>query len=230
MSNKLISAGGKNTSIEEDVTFSFHRPFWVGIWLVLMLSAGIFFAVVEAENGEYGGSLFFILGFAFFVYLGVYSTAGVSDICLSKKGISRKIFGKSWQIILWDNVRLISLREWSDVNTREKSKHVAIFPALKQKIRLFPSGKIAFSDKMENSREFIDLLNEYIRRHHIRIESYLDGRKSFPDYLLLSSRIQNGATSQGDFISIFQFKLAEIIKRRSSIFARKDVGDNSCRD
>lgn len=181
MSNKMsVMDSEKATYSEEPRTFRYLRPFWVSIWLFVMLSLGIFFAIIEMRAGEYGGSLFFSFGVLTFMFLGIYGTAGGSDIYIAKDGISRKIFGKSWQTILWDNVKLISIREWTNTNTRKTNKHMAILPVVKQGFRLFPSGKMAFSDQMGNSQEFMKLLNKYVSLYHIKIESSVGGIKTFP--------------------------------------------------
>jgi hypothetical protein len=82
MSHSIDVTDNKILACSEELprTFRFYRPFWVGIWLVVMISVGIFFVVIEAKAGEYAHSLFFVFDTLAFMFLGVYGTAGGSDI------------------------------------------------------------------------------------------------------------------------------------------------------
>jgi len=56
-----------------------------------------------------------------------------------------------------------------------------IYPSIKPRLTLLPSGKMVFDDKVENAARLVELLNKYILQHGIAVEiANTFGGKSVP--------------------------------------------------
>jgi hypothetical protein len=94
---------------------------------------------------------------------------GRSDVVTDDQGISRRLFGWTWQTVLWTNIRLITAFPVTG-GYGYTARAFNIFPSVRPKVRLMPSGKMMFTDKMSDASRLVELLNHYASIHGIKIE------------------------------------------------------------
>lgn len=92
---------------------------------------------------------------------------GRADLVIDSGGISRCLFGKEWQRILWSDVQVIKVFPVFDGTP---SRGFNIIPSPSSKFRFMPAGKISFLDQAENMDELIDALNCRVALHRIQVE------------------------------------------------------------
>lgn len=136
---------------------------------VLICVWGFFIFNIIKQGGQSIGVVVFAIIFLFFLITGALIFAAGSDVVIKNDGITRCRFGKTWQTIRWDNVRLITAFPISD-GQGHISKAFNVFPIVKPRYSLLPSGRMAFTDSMRESSKMIELLNHYASVYNINIE------------------------------------------------------------
>jgi hypothetical protein len=150
------------------------RPVWGFLWLAFF--GLVVLGLMYAGAHDYG---FARLGPLIPIVLGVYALVAalmltsVSDIVLSDAGISRWLFGSVWATIEWKNVRLITSFPVSP-GRGKLQRGFNIFPNVRPRMRLTPSGKFWFSNQVENGSELVRRLNEYALLHRIPMQGRTD--------------------------------------------------------
>jgi hypothetical protein len=150
----------------EPTVFTYKMLRWGCIWFAAVNVLLICFTVVVALRNTWA---YAIQGFAvlapIFWFLGVVVIVTASDVVVDDQGISRRLFGFTWKRIRWGNARLIT--EFL-LQTPTGSTHcVNVFPIVKPRFRILPSGKISFSEKMERAPELLQILRQYASRYGI---------------------------------------------------------------
>ena len=97
------------------------------------------------------------LGFLILLFGTTLGCLSQADINVDNQGISRVLWGWTWQSIRWDNTRLISAHPV--ISKGYSARVFTIFPKSKPRTRLMPSGKMVFTDKMKNATALVALLN-----------------------------------------------------------------------
>lgn len=113
--------------------------FWFGLWLFLI-----------------GQGVVLLIG-------------GASDVVVDNNGIYRELYGYRWKTLRWDNIDKI--KSFEIYSQRLSTRIVAynLFPIVKPKFRLFPSGKMWFNDTMDDAKSFLDAVNMYAAKHEITL-------------------------------------------------------------
>jgi|SRR5579864_1549204 len=153
----------------------FHFKGQLYFLIAVYAIGGLFlFLGVAIETGRHGavtfGEAIIFAAFLLFLIMGTMRFLDTSDIVVNDLGISRSILGWPWKTIQWENVRLITAFPVSG-GPDYSARAFNIFPIVKPKIRLMPSGKIMFDDKVQNASALVDLLNQYVLKHGIKIET-----------------------------------------------------------
>jgi len=175
MENKAVTYPGNSSR-----KFIYRTPFAALFILIVILCFSAFFTTAEVVASDYsGGFAFFLFATIFFLFLGAHWIAGWSDIIIDERGISRSILGMSWRVIKWEDIRFILIRESFDPNARKKFKFYEINSISKPKSEILSGAKMTISERMEQPREFIELINKYISKYNIKVESTVNGEKFF---------------------------------------------------
>jgi hypothetical protein len=138
----------------------------IGIWGITVASW-----ISRGSSAEFWGflALSVFLSAAALIFLN--STA---DLVFSDKEISRKIGGKIWQSIEWDQVKEIKVFPVFD---GKNSRGFNVIPKAGSSFSLMPHGKISFIDRAKDRHGLVETLNHYVAAHGIRVcVKTLDGR------------------------------------------------------
>lgn len=154
--------------------FKYDHPVAAIIVLAAVKAALLFFSVVEIMASQYFGALICFAGLVLFILADLLNIFMTADIVVDENGISRTTFGKVWQSMAWRDVRIIKVFD----KIGRKGRSFNIYPILKQDSGIFFSGKMAFGDEMGRSDDFFCLLNSFILRYNINIESTIGGIKT----------------------------------------------------
>lgn len=126
------------------------------------------------------GTLAFIL-----LVITIVSIFGSSDIIINDESISRRLFGKTWQTIRWDNVGYIQRFPLSNGYGGTFDVY-SIHPKTKPESVFRPTGRLHFNKTgLNDSDKLIGLLNRYIQEHGIRVEvrEKIGGKKELVTHL-----------------------------------------------
>lgn len=169
--------GSDEMNIQDDIApgtqaiFEFKGKFLVLIWLCAVICITGFLGISLIMSGGSSGRVIFLLISCLFLFaVSGLLLHGRSDVVIDENGISRRLFDKTWQTIRWENVRLITAFPVSG-GSGYKARAFNIFPVIKPRIRLFPSGKMFFDDKLENAPRLVELLNYYVIKYGIKTET-----------------------------------------------------------
>lgn len=114
--------------------------------------------------------MFFSFSFLASVFLSVVGLIvinGRADLIIDSRGISRCLFGKELQKILWSEVQVIKIFPMFD---GKACRAFNIIPSASSTFSFMPQGKISFLDRAKNMNELIDALNYYITLYCIKVE------------------------------------------------------------
>jgi hypothetical protein len=104
---------------------------------------------------------------------------GSSDIIIDEQGISRRLFGKVWRTIHWDNIEIIKTFHVVAQGFRPKSvRAFTIYPTGVLFGWSYLSGGIGFSENFMNMERLIGLINLYAAKHNIKIEVQANGMRT----------------------------------------------------
>lgn len=109
-----------------------------------------------------------------FLLSSIVGITNTSDIMVNDVGLVRSFRGVIWQKLKWDNVRLIRRREIFDGSSGKKQKYFSIIPIHKIGFSLTPGGKMLFPCSMAGYDEFIELINYYAKRNHLKLEDKIN--------------------------------------------------------
>ena len=127
------------------------------------------------------------LGYALLLsFLSLFLTAfvciaivGSSDIIIDDQGISRRLFGKVWRTIHWDNIKIIKTFHVVAQGFRPKSvRAFTIYPTIAPIGWSYLSGSIGFTESFANVEQLIELINHYVSKHNIKIEVKVNDMKT----------------------------------------------------
>src|SRR5438477_12094479 len=97
-----------NPDFSAPSTFRFSALPWVALALAAVNALSVFLAVLVAvRESLVGGLLLMAFTLPLFGVLGGMTILGLSEIIISDHEITRRIFGKTWQSIQWNNVECI---------------------------------------------------------------------------------------------------------------------------
>lgn len=135
---------------------------------------------IGREGAQSGAVSFLVISFSFIAIATGLLLTGQSDVVIDDRGISRRIFGRTWQTIRWDNVREIRVFLVKTVYEPNGVRAFAFYPQRKPKggFNLTPSGKLVFREKFEDMPKLIDLMNQYVSKHGLKIESTIKNVKT----------------------------------------------------
>jgi hypothetical protein len=139
---------------------------WGCIWFaaVNVLLVCFTFIVAMRNSWAYALQALEILAPVFW-FLGVVVIITASDVVVDDEGIARCLFGFTWKRIRWDNTRLIT--EFLVRTPYGSTRGVNVFPMVKSRFRILPSGKISFTEKMERAPELLQMMRQYASKYGI---------------------------------------------------------------
>jgi hypothetical protein len=156
--------------------FSFKAFKWICIWMctVYPLLVGMVIAIF-VKSGFTFTTLWICLLCTITGIAGIISVFGSSDIIIDNQGISRLLFGKIWQDIPWENVGLIKTYPLMDYNTLKKITAFNIFPSVGSSANSRWFNRIAFVEGAENMSAMLGIINKYVLKYNIKVESVVNG-------------------------------------------------------
>ncbi|HHY6931721.1 TPA: hypothetical protein ACV4T7_005701 [Burkholderia ambifaria] len=142
----------------------------MAVWLCAVVCIfGFFGSLLIMHGSVLSGVIFIASAFLFFGATAIAIINNWSDVEIDNRAISRRIFGSTWQIIDWENVRLITAFPVSG-GYDHSARAFNIFPKTRPRFRLLPSGKMVFNDKLNNATKMIELINYYASIYGIDIK------------------------------------------------------------
>ncbi len=148
--------------------------------IAVSLISGLFlflgFAIETGRNGPASsGELIVIGGFLLFFFMGILILRQQSAIVIDEQGISRCLWGWKWQTIRWDNIRVIKVSPYFHPVVKKMVRVFRIYPSVPPRFRFFPAGGMAFVGLAVKMSELIEIMNDYVARHKIKIETLENG-------------------------------------------------------
>lgn len=119
---------------------------------------------------------FFALFSLFILYKAVTLLGGASDIVVDDEAISRRLYGWVWKRMRWDNISRIKTFEVYVQADGGRSTACNIFPIVKDRLRLLPSGKIAFRSTVDGIDELLDIINKHASEHHVLMHTKINNK------------------------------------------------------
>jgi hypothetical protein len=152
----------------KEVTYKYKWRFLPAAWLLVFGPFCIFLGVAwVSRQGWQGGILFLLISLTFVTLIGWLLIIGLANISIDNEGISRKIFGVTWQKMKWiDMVRLHISNSLNPENGRTTRSYVLV--ASKGHARFF-SKRITFQERKEGMTELLSKMNYCITQHGIRV-------------------------------------------------------------
>jgi hypothetical protein len=148
------------------VVFTYKMLRWGCIWFAVANVLLICFTFVVAMRNSWAYAFQGLAILAPIVwFLGVIVIITASDVVVDDEGIARCLFGFTWKRIRWDNTRLIT--EFLVRGPAVSTRGVNVFPIVKSRFRILPSGKISFTEEMERASELVQMMRQYASRHGI---------------------------------------------------------------
>jgi hypothetical protein len=162
-------------------SFRFAGRLLVILWMCIALCfIGVLTFIRNRQPGATGGITVLVMSISFVLLVGAVLLFGRSDVVIDEKGISRRLFGWTWKTVHWPNIRLITAFPVTG-GYGYTARAFNIFPSVRPTVRLMPSGKMMFTDKMSDAPRMVELLNYYASTNGIKIEirdSLLGGLKA----------------------------------------------------
>jgi hypothetical protein len=141
------------------------------LWMCIALCfiGALTFIRVQQPGPTSDGITALFVSISFVLLVGTVLLFGNSDVVIDDRGISRRLFGWTWQTIRWTNIRLITAFPVSG-GYGYTARGFNIFPSVAPTVRLMPSGKMWFTDKISDAPRLVELLNHYASSQSIKIE------------------------------------------------------------
>jgi hypothetical protein len=116
------------------------------------------------------------LGLWMTLIAGTYYALNNAEVFVNEDGIGRRLRGRRTQWIYWNDVALV--REYSAYASAYKAKlrFVEVIPAKPSFLKFQLCSSMLISDRIERfDAKLIDVLNEYISKHAVKVEVKEDG-------------------------------------------------------
>lgn len=143
--------------------------FFATLMLITLCLYALFISIKRGDE-TIGGLLFIGVMLLWLIVGSGIFLMGRSNILVDDKGISRRLWGKTWQHIEWGNIKLITAFPVLPLGQKSTQRSYNIYPAVKPFYIFTPGGKIFFDEKIEDAPKLIELLNFYILQYNIKVE------------------------------------------------------------
>jgi hypothetical protein len=150
----------------------------VAFSLICFFALGLLAVNVFAITRSIGFGLGMLMTFLSLFILAVSGVAiiGQSDIAIDNEGISRRLFGKTWRTIEWDNVKIIKSFHVPELGFQFKYiRAFAIYPIRKPTETTYLPHHIGFTEHYSNIDQLLGIINHHASRQQIEIECQSNG-------------------------------------------------------
>jgi hypothetical protein len=145
--------------------------------IFMLIGVMIFVSVLGIQrSGLDKGMPWFTFFSLFILYQAVLLLGGASDIVVDDECICRELYGWTWKKMRWDNISRIDAFTVFDRSRGINVMAYNIFPIVKSKIRLFPSGKIIFTDNFIGMELLLETINKYASKYDVKMQTKKDGK------------------------------------------------------
>lgn len=168
---------GRSTSPNKKA-FKYKRLKVITGKILTLIGAMIFVGAMGVLNGQkLSRGIPAFAGFSLFIlYEAVTLLSSASDIVVDDDDISRRLFGWVWKRMRWDNISRIKSWEVYVEADGVRSTAYNIFPIVKDRLRLFPSGKIAFRSTVGGIDELLEVMNKHASDRHVLLQARINGK------------------------------------------------------
>lgn len=154
-------------------------------WTMVVTGLVIFMgSQVVAQSGWVVATVFFTIAFLFIFWYGGMVVLGASDIVIDDTGISRVLFGMTWVRITWKNMSRIVCFDVYYSRWRRNVMAYNLFPIVKPKIRLLPTGKMWITGNIKNIDLLREAINEQAVKNGVQMQSRQNGKVTIISHLI----------------------------------------------
>lgn len=155
----------------EPVVFRYKRLPWVCLWIIVICAFNVWIIALSIKNGTWESDRAAVCGLAAcFALIGAFVLVSSSDVVIDDNGVSRRLFKVVWKHLYWDNILVITALPVSEGNGKTV-RAFNIFPRVKPRFRLLPSGKTFFTEGAGDVASIVSILNFHAQKNGIRLEA-----------------------------------------------------------
>lgn len=156
--------------------FKYRRlPFMVA-WTVVVTTLLVSLWIRSVMQAGWSVDMvFFPTSLVFVSWYGGMIVLGASDIVVDEIGVSRKLFMVTWARIAWTDMSRIVCCEVYYSRWQRSVVAYNIFPCVKSKIRLLPSGKLWITGNIASMESLREAMNEQALRYGVPIQRKKNG-------------------------------------------------------
>ena len=164
-----------NSNNLPSIRFKFQQRIAATIAFAPSILLIVFFAVIAVVRHQFSYEFFIFLWLVSFLYLffGVLILTQKSDVLVNCNGISRFLFNKVWQSIVWNDIAVI--REFSIISNNKVLRGIHIFFPKVPFFRFTLGKKIVLSEDIDNFEALVDILNCYVLKYKLKVERKING-------------------------------------------------------
>lgn len=171
----MLESDAEKLQCFERKSFKYEGLALLVAWGITVLLVSIFLATfalmhVAAHDSLMRPIVFLIVSSIFILLITWLLITSRSDLLIDDRGISRAIFGWTWQTIEWRNTKVV--RSFP-ASRRDgcTSRTFAVHPLTRTGLSLTLKGIMVFNERLDGFPELLDLLNKYISLNSIRVET-----------------------------------------------------------
>ncbi len=135
--------------------------------IIFLISFLVVITIVRHQFTLEAFLIFFVISW-WYVLIGVSICLQKSDALVDSNGVSRFLFSKVWQSIVWSNVTVI--REFSIISNNKVLRGIHIFFPKVFFFKFTMGKKIVLSEDIDDFEALVDILNYYVRMHKLNVE------------------------------------------------------------
>jgi hypothetical protein len=136
----------------------------------------VLFVVYERDPKDAWKAIVALLVVAPFMLAACYAAFDLGlDLLVDDVGIFRILNGRKFKHLEWSEIEAVKDAVMAGAYGRRK-RFFYVLPKSARQGRFWRSGKIVFSDEMDNFPAFVRVMNEKLRLHAIKIQRLKDGQ------------------------------------------------------
>jgi len=143
------------------------------------------FVAYERDPKDVRNVIIALLVVAPFMFAACYAVfdAGLA-LLVDDVGVFRTLDGRKFKHLEWSEIEAVKDVVMAGAYGRRK-RFFHVLPKSSKKGRFWRSGKIAFSDDMDNFPVFVRVMNEKLRLHSIKVQCLKDGQLRSYDEIVI---------------------------------------------
>lgn len=148
--------------------------------LVILVGTAMLSVFAAKRSGMLDGAIVVAVGYGLFGPLYLLGHAQNSVICVDKNAIAAMAVWYRWRSIEWENVKKIRVYPAIRYPGGRSAPFFTIDQSLHRRSALRREGPIMFTDEIVGCRALRDLINVYVTRYQIPVQSHImEGTEEF---------------------------------------------------